>query len=242
MKTAKPIAALVADGLHVRHRSSGLGDRGVYLSQMPNLMFLKNTEMATIAAIAAETIMHGFDTADSHPLSHLYLGPGRRWQEGTFHYINRDSVRPASMQRGRRLFAGSRGGMGSSMCSCRMASQPAKGARYIDRWGQNFVADGLRRSQLLRHSFFWPDPSSPEATAALKQFSMQVAAQLETVPTTVTSPTMRGRLSVGNNDIAALNVLRYRVQEDEAGLFRCWVSRHEIVRLKLPPRPPAVRA
>ena len=94
-----------ADGLHVPIGIE-LGDGGVYVSQMPNLMFLKDTN-GDDRADTRELIMHGFDTADSHHAMHAFT-----WDPGGALLLaggdvpllaGRDAVRPAAVQRGGRL-------------------------------------------------------------------------------------------------------------------------------------------
>ena len=81
-----------ADGLHLPIGIE-LGDGGVYLSQMPNLMFLKDTN-GDDRADTRELIMHGFDTADSHHAMHAFTwdaGGALYWNEGTFHYTQTET-------------------------------------------------------------------------------------------------------------------------------------------------------
>ena len=117
-----------ADGLHVPIGIE-LGDGGVYLSQMPNLMFLKDTD-GDDRADTRELIMHGFDTADSHHAMHAFTWDpggaltGRRGRSTT--RTDGNAVRAARGATRRASFAGSRR-PGSLTCSSRTAS-PIPGA------------------------------------------------------------------------------------------------------------------
>jgi lysophospholipase L1-like esterase len=74
-----------ADGLYVP-TGIALGDGGVYVAQQPNLVFLKDTDGDDKADVK-RTLLHGFDTADSHhAISAFVWGPGGAlyFEEGTF--------------------------------------------------------------------------------------------------------------------------------------------------------------
>src|SRR5262245_54790157 len=128
-----------ADGLHVP-TGLELGDGGAYISQMPNLMFLKDLDGDDRADVRA-LIMHGFDTADSHHAMHAFTwdpGGALHWQEGTFHYSQVETP------------------YGPRRCNeagiYRFEPQPLRfdvfvsypfskrWGPYFDRWGQNVVA------------------------------------------------------------------------------------------------------
>ena len=106
-----------ADGLHVP-TGIELGDGGAYVSQMPNLMFLKDTNGDDRADVR-ELVMHGFDTADSHHAMHAYTwDPGGRSTGRRGPSITRRSRRP--MARGaatRRASSAGNRRPGSSTCS-----------------------------------------------------------------------------------------------------------------------------
>ena len=71
-----------------------LGDGGVYLSQQPNLVFLKDTDGDDHADVK-QIVLAGFDTADSHHSIHAFTwdpGGGLHFQEGLFNFSQIESV------------------------------------------------------------------------------------------------------------------------------------------------------
>jgi glucose/arabinose dehydrogenase/azurin len=65
-----------------------LGDGGVYVSQQPNLVFLRDRD-GDGKADERRVVLHGFGTEDSHHAMHAFQwGPGGDlyFQEGTFHH------------------------------------------------------------------------------------------------------------------------------------------------------------
>ena len=76
---------MFADRLHLP-MGFELGDGGVYVSQEPNLMFLRDTN-GDDRADERRVILHGFGTEDSHHAIHAFQwgpGGGLYFQEGTF--------------------------------------------------------------------------------------------------------------------------------------------------------------
>ena len=65
-----------------------LGDGGAYVSQPPNLLFLRDTDGDDVAD-ERRVLLHGFGTEDSHhAIPSFVWGPGGAlyFQEGTFHH------------------------------------------------------------------------------------------------------------------------------------------------------------
>lgn len=76
-----------ADNLHVP-TGFELGDGGVYVSQQPNLMFLKDTN-GDDQADFSRIVLHGFDSGDTHHAIGAFTwgpGGGLYLHEGTFHH------------------------------------------------------------------------------------------------------------------------------------------------------------
>ena len=74
-----------ADGLYIP-TGFELGDGGAYVSQQPNLVFLRDTD-GDGKADERRVVLHGFGTEDSHHAIHAFTwGPGGDlyFQEGTF--------------------------------------------------------------------------------------------------------------------------------------------------------------
>ena len=129
-----------ADGLHLPIGIE-LGDGGVYLSQMPNLMFLKDTD-GDDRADTRELIMHGFDTADSHHAMHAFTwdpGGALHWQEGTFHYSQVETPYGPRRCNEAGIFRWEPKTWKFDVFVSYGFANPW--GHYIDRWGQNFVAD-----------------------------------------------------------------------------------------------------
>jgi glucose/arabinose dehydrogenase/azurin len=80
-------STIFADGLY-QPMGFELGDGGVYVSQQPNLAFLRDIN-GDDKADEHRVILHGFGTEDSHHSIHAFQwGPGGDlyFQEGTFHH------------------------------------------------------------------------------------------------------------------------------------------------------------
>ena len=78
-------STIFADGLY-QPMGFELGDGGAYVSQQPNLMFLRDTN-GDGRADERRIILHGFGTEDSHHAIHAFQwdpGGGLHFQEGTF--------------------------------------------------------------------------------------------------------------------------------------------------------------
>jgi lysophospholipase L1-like esterase len=129
-----------ADGLHVP-TGFELGDGGVYVSQQPNLMFLKDTDGDDKADVRT-LIMHGFDTADSHHAMHAFTwdpGGALYWQEGTFHHTQVESPQGPQRVHDAGIFRYEPKTQKFQVFVDYGFANPW--GHYVDRWGQNFVAD-----------------------------------------------------------------------------------------------------
>ena len=165
-----------ADGLHLPIGIE-LGDGGVYLSQMPNLMFLKDTN-GDDRADTRELIMHGFDTADSHHAMHAFTwdpGGALTGKRGpsTTRRSRRLMVRGGATRRG--CFAGSPR-PGSSTSSCRTAS-PIHGATTSTA-GARTSWPTPRAEPTIRHGLLRPGGVSAEARRHEAVFPHAMAADL----------------------------------------------------------------
>ncbi len=206
-----------ADGLHVPGGIE-LGDGGVYLAQMPNLMFLKDTN-GDDKADTRELILHGFDTADSHHAMHAFTwdpGGALHWQEGTFHYSQVET--PYGPRR-----CNEAGVFRYEPRTARFDVFVSYGfanpwGHYIDRWGQNFVADASGGANYYGTAFSG-QVNYPHKHGGMQQFfpmQWRPTCGCELVYSRHFPDDTQGDYLL-NNNIGFQGVLRYRVKEDKSG-------------------------
>jgi len=206
-----------ADGLHVPIGIE-LGDGGVYLSQMPNLMFLKDTN-GDDRADTRELIMHGFDTADSHHAMHAYTwdpGGALHWQEGTFHYTQVETPYGPRRCNEAGVFRWEPKTWKFDVFVSYGFANPW--GHYIDRWGQNFVADASGGANYYGTAFSG-QVVYPQKHGGMKQFlAMQwrPTCGCELVFTRQFPDDTQGDYLL-NNNIGFQGILRYRVKEAGSG-------------------------
>lgn len=206
-----------ADGLHVPGGFE-LGDGGVYLAQMPNLMFLKDTD-GDDRADSRDLILHGFDTADSHHAMHAFTwdpGGALHWQEGTFHYSQVETpYGPRRCNEAGVFRYEPRTARFDVFVSYHFANP---WGHYIDRWGQNFVADASGGANYYGTAFSG-QVNYPQKHGGMHQwFPMQwrPTCGCELVYSRHFPDDAQGDYLL-NNDIGFQGVLRYRVKEDKSG-------------------------
>ena len=157
-----------ADGLHLPIGIE-LGDGGVYVSQMPNLMFLKDTN-GDDRADTRELIMHGFDTADSHHAMHAFTwdpGGALHWQEGTFHYSQVETPYGPRRCNEAGVFRWEPKTWKFDVFVSYGFANPW--GHYFDRWGQNFVADASGGANYFGTAFSG-QVVYPQKHGGMKQF------------------------------------------------------------------------
>jgi glucose/arabinose dehydrogenase/lysophospholipase L1-like esterase len=208
-----------ADGLHVP-TGIELGDGGVYVSQMPNLMFLKDTN-GDDRADARELILHGFDTADSHHAMHAFTwdpGGALHWQEGTFHYSQVET--PCGPRR-----CNEAGVFRWEPKSWKFDVFVSYGfanpwGHYVDRWGQNFVADASGGANYYGTAFSG-QVVYPQKHGSMKQFfpmQWRPTCGCELVYSRHFPDDTQGDYLL-NNNIGFQGILRYRVREQGSGFI-----------------------
>jgi glucose/arabinose dehydrogenase len=206
-----------ADGLHVPIGIE-LGDGGVYLSQMPNLMFLKDTN-GDDRADTRELILHGFDTADSHHAMHAYTwdpGGALHWQEGTFHYSQVETPYGPRRCNEAGVFRWEPRTWKFDVFVSYGFANPW--GHYIDRWGQNFVADASGGANYFGTAFSG-QVVYPQKHGGMKQFfpmQWRPTCGCELVYNSHFPDDTQGDYLL-NNDIGFQGILRYRVREDGSG-------------------------
>ena len=206
-----------ADGLHLPIGIE-LGDGGVYVSQMPNLMFLKDTDGDDRADIR-ELIMHGFDTADSHHAMHAFTwdpGGALHWQEGTFHYTQVETPYGPRRCNEAGIFRWEPKTWKFDVFVSYGFANPW--GHYIDRWGQNFVADASGGANYYGTAFSG-QVVYPQKHGGMKQFfpmQWRPTCGCELVYSRHFPDDTQGDYLL-NNNIGFQGILRYRVKEDGSG-------------------------
>ena len=206
-----------ADGLHLPIGIE-LGDGGVYLSQMPNFMFLKDTN-GDDRADTRELIMHGFDTADSHHAMHAYTwdpGGALYWNEGTFHYSQVETPYGPRRCNEAGVFRWEPKSWKFDVFVSYGFANPW--GHYFDRWGQNFVADASGGANYYGTAFSG-QVVYPQKHGGMKQFfpmQWRPTCGCELVSSRHFPDDTQGDYLL-NNDIGFQGILRYRVKEEGSG-------------------------
>ena len=206
-----------ADELHVP-TGIELGDGGVYVSQKPNLMFLKDSD-GDDRADSRELVMHGFDTADSHHAMHAFTwdpGGALHWQEGTFHYSQVETPYGPRRCNEAGIFRWEPKTKKFDVFVSYGFANPW--GHYIDRWGQNFVADASGGANYYGTAFSG-QVIYPQKHGGMKQFfpmQWRPTCGCELVYNRHFPDDTQGDYLL-NNDIGFQGILRYRVKEDGSG-------------------------
>ncbi len=210
-------STVYADRLHLPIGIE-LGDGGVYVSQMPNMMFLKDSD-GDDKADSRELIMHGFDTADSHHAMHAFTwdpGGALHWQEGTFHYSQVETPQGPRRCNEAGVFRWEPRTKRFDVFVSYGFANPW--GHYIDRWGQNFVADASGGANYYGTAFSG-QVIYPQKHGGMKQFfpmQWRPTCGCELVSSHHFPDDTQGDYLL-NNDIGFQGILRYRVKEDGSG-------------------------
>ncbi|MCA8990349.1 MAG: HEAT repeat domain-containing protein [Planctomycetaceae bacterium] len=206
-----------ADGLYIPIGIE-LGDGGAYVSQQPNVVFLKDTDGDDRADIK-RTVLHGFDSADSHhAISAFEWGPGGDlyFQEGTFHHSQIES--PYGLKRSH------------NAAVFRYEPKSEKFDIYVeynfanpwghcwDDWGQDFVADASGGANYFAAAFSG-QLDYPRQHPGLKEFLVKQwrpTCGCEIVSSRHFPDEMQGDYLL-NNCIGFQGTLQYRFKEAGSG-------------------------
>jgi len=206
-----------ADGLHVP-TGIELADGGAYVAAQPNLLFLKDTD-GDGKADYRETVLHGFDSADSHhSISAFEIGPGGAlyFQEGTFHQTQVETPYGPQRCSDAGVFRYEpRTEKFEVFISYRFANP---WGHVFDRWGQNFVADASGGANYFGTAFSG-QVDYPQKHSSLKQFftkQWRPTSGCELVSSRNFPEDTQGDYLL-NNCIGFHGVLRYRMKEDGSG-------------------------
>ncbi|MBI2948803.1 MAG: HEAT repeat domain-containing protein [Verrucomicrobia bacterium] len=192
---------------------------GVILAQVPDIMFLKDTNGDDTADVR-DRILHGMDSADTHHSANSFvLDPGGAlyWQEGTFHQTQVESPWGPPVRC-------------SNAGVFRFEPRTFKFDAYVsygfanphghvfDRWGQDFVTDGTGAQT------YWAAAFSGHVDYPRKHPGMQTVYKQRTRPCPGTEilssrhfpDEMQGNLLVPNV-IGFLGILQYKFQDKGSG-------------------------
>ena len=190
----------------------------MYISQMPNLMFLKDSD-GDDRADSRELVMHGFDTADSHHAMHAFTwdpGGALHWQEGTFHYSQVETPNGPRRCNEAGVYRWEPKTKKFDVFVSYGFANPW--GHYIDRWGQNFVADASGGANYYGTAFSG-QVVYPQKHGGMKQFfpmQWRPTCGCELVYNRHFPDDTQGDYLL-NNDIGFQGILRYRVKEDGSG-------------------------
>ncbi len=206
-----------ADKLHVP-TGLELGDGGLYLSQQPNLMFLKDTD-GDDKADTRDLILHGFDTADSHHAMHAFTwdpGGALYWQEGTFHRTQVETPHGPRRVKDAGVFRFEPKSKKLDVFVSYGFANPW--GHYFDKWGQDLVADASGGANYFGTAFSG-DVDYPNKHAGMHQFlkmEWRPTSGCELVSSRNFPDDVQGDYLL-NNVIGFQGVLRYRMKEDGSG-------------------------
>jgi glucose/arabinose dehydrogenase len=206
-----------ADGLYLPIGIE-LGSGGVYVSQMPNLMFLQDSD-GDDRADSRELIMHGFDTADSHHAMHAFTwdpGGALYWQEGVFHYTQVETPYGPRRCNESGIFRFEPRTRKFDIFVSYGFANPW--GHFIDGWGQNFVADASGGANYYGTAFSG-QVDYPQKHGRMKEFlrmQWRPTCGCELVYSRHFPHDTQGDYLL-NNNIGFQGILRYRVKEDGAG-------------------------
>ena len=217
-----------ADGLHVP-TGFELGDGGVYISQQPSLMFLRDTDGDDRADVR-KLILHGFDSADSHHSIGAFIwgpGGGLYMHEGTFHHTSVETHSgPVRNAHGGVYRYDPTTQNFETFVSYNFANP---WGHVFDAWGQNFVADASGGRNYFGTAFSGKAPAftgQPDFgpfkytyRSQMKQFivkRVRPTAGCEFVSSRHFPPSAQGYFLL-NNVIGFQGILQHRVKEEGSG-------------------------
>lgn len=206
-----------ADKLHLPI-GIALGDGGAYVSQQPDLMFLKDTDGDGVADVR-KRVLHGFDSADSHhALSAFTFGPDGAlyFQEGTFHFSQVETPYGPQRVRDAAVFRYEPKTEKLGIFVSYNFANPW--GHCFDYWGQNFVADASPGANYFAAAFSG-DVIYPHKHRKMEQFLVKqwrptagcVIASSRQFPDSV-----QGNYLI-NNTIGFLGTLQYQMSDDRSG-------------------------
>jgi len=206
-----------ADGLHLPI-GIAVVDGGAFVSQQPNLMFLKDTNGDDVADVR-ENVLHGFDSADSHhSISAFTFGPDGAlyMQEGTFHHSQVETPYGPQRVKDAAVFRYEPKTERFSIFVSYSFANPW--GHCFDEWGQNFVADASGGANYFAAAFSG-DVIYPQKHRQMEQFlkkQWRPTAGCLIVNNPHFPDEAQGNYLL-NNTIGFLGTLQYKVSDDGSG-------------------------
>jgi glucose/arabinose dehydrogenase/lysophospholipase L1-like esterase len=206
-----------ADGLHVP-TGIEIANGGVYVSQQPNLVFLKDTN-GDDKADTKEIVLSGFDSGDSHHSIHAFTldqGGALYFGEGIFHHSQVESPYGPQRVKNAGIFRFEPRSHKLSLFISYGFSNPW--GHYVDRWGQNLIADASPGFNYYGTAFSG-DLDYPDKHATMKQMLVKQwrpTCGCELVDSRNFPDDVQGNYLL-NNCIGFQGVLQYKMKEDGAG-------------------------
>ena len=206
-----------ADGLYIP-TGFELGDGGAYVSQQPNLVFLRDTN-GDGKADERRIVLHGFGTEDSHHSIHAFTwGPGGDlyFQEGTFLHSQVETPYGTVRLEEAGVFRYEPRTEKLSVFVSYGFANPW--GHVVDRWGQHFISDASNGNN------YYGTPFSGHVEYPRKQRPMQVwtltqvrpTANIEFVSSRHFPDAAQGNFLV-TNTIGFQGIKQYRVREEGSG-------------------------
>jgi glucose/arabinose dehydrogenase len=191
---------------------------GAIVAQQPNLLFLKDTNGDDVADVR-ETILHGFDSADSHHAISAFTfdqGGTLYFEEGTFHHTQVETPYGPERCVNAGVF---RYEPRTDKLDVYISYSFANPWGHIfDRWGQNFVADASGGANYFAAAFSG-DVDYPHKHGGLKQFltkQWRPTCGCELVSSRNFPDDAQGNYLL-NNCIGFQGTLQYKMKDEGAG-------------------------
>lgn len=206
-----------ADRLHL---PTGLefGKGGLFVGQEPNLMWLKDTDGDDVADVR-KLILHGFDSADSHHAIHTFTydpSGALYFQEGVFHHTQVETPYGPQRVKNAGIFRFEPRTWRFDVWVSYPFANPW--GHYVDRWGQDFVADASGGANYYGTAFSG-QVDYPDKHGGMEQFfpmQWRPTCGCELVSSRAFPDDTQGDYLL-NNAIGFQGILRYRVREADSG-------------------------
>ena len=191
---------------------------GVIVAQQPNVMFLKDTDGDDQADVR-ETILHGFDSADSHHAISAFVfdqGGALYFEEGTFHHSQIETPYGPKRCVNAGVFRYEPRTDKLDVFISYSFANPW--GHVFDAWGQNFVADASPGANYVGAAFSG-DVDYPDKHGALKQFLVKQwrpTCGCELVSSRNFPDAAQGNYLL-NNCIGFQGTLQYKLKDEGSG-------------------------
>ena len=206
-----------ADGLYLP-MGFELGDGGAYVSQQPDLMFLKDTN-GDDKADERQIILHGFGSEDSHHAIHAFTwgaGGGLFFQEGTFlHSQVETPYGPVRLENSGVFRYEPRTEKLDVFVSYSFANP---WGHVVDRWGQHFISDASNGNNYYGDAFSG-HVEYPRKQSMMKQWTdtkVRPTGGNEFVSSRQFPDTAQGNFLI-TNVIGFHGIKQYKVAEEGSG-------------------------